>query len=279
MQPNLPTTTAQACLSADASEARDAGAQERPENLKRTSCECTSPLDRDDVLGTVLSFVGIYDHLYIGGVSKRWRERGLLPLSRSKPMQLATIRFYTSYRSVFKSAARFQWAIDSKLELAELLHRRRQMFFAHMVAAHSPDPAGVMSVARAHGLQWFGLLIQYALKYKNVELLLWLVENGCPWDLRTAVFSAIDSVPMLQGIRSLQTEPWPAQMRNDLMWEAGLRSQTATLSWLHEQGTDWPYSFARVQTIKRHFTGTVNSRQVRCWSFAAVQLALSRGST
>jgi hypothetical protein len=93
------------------------------------------------------------------------------------------------------------------------------------------------------------------------------------------VFSAIDSVPMLQGIRSLQTEPWPAQMRNDLMWEAGLRSQTATLSWLHEQDTDWPYSFARVQTIERHFTGTVNSRQVRCWSVAAVQLALSRGST
>eukprot|EP00953_Heterococcus_sp_UTEX-ZZ885_P027942 14933-Heterococcus_DN1.PRE.6 len=200
-------------------------------------------------------------------------------------MQLAAIRFYTSYRSVLKSAARFQWAIDNRLELAQLLRKRRQMFFAHTGATQTMDPAGVMSVARAHGLQWFGLLIQYALKYKNVQLLLWLVGNGCPWDLRTAAFSAIDSVPVLQGTRRLQTEPWPAQIRNDPMWEAGLRSQTATLTWLHEQGTDWPYSFARVHSIEPHcgivssYISKPNCRLVKCWSVAAVQLALSYGST
>jgi hypothetical protein len=92
-----------------------------------------------------------------------------------------------------------------------------------------------------------------------VELLLWLIGNGCPWDLRTAAFSAIDSVPMLQDIRSLQAEPWPAQMRNDLMWEAGLHSHTETLKWLREQGTDWPYRFARVQIVEPQYTGTVSS--------------------
>jgi hypothetical protein len=159
------------------------------------------------------------------------------------------------------------------------------MFFAHTVATHSLDPAAVMSVARAHGLHWFGQLIQYALKHKNAELLLWLIKSGCPWDLRTAVFGAIDSVPMLQGIRSLQAEPWPVQLQDDLMWQAGLHNHTATISWLHEQGTSWPRSFMQEQYIEVEPTATVrfessNSRRpVKCWPLAAVQLALSSGSS
>jgi hypothetical protein len=117
------------------------------------------PLDKNDVLDTVRSFVGICEHLYVGGVSRKWRDRYLILLSRSKPMQPTRGSFYTAYGSVLNSAARFRWAINNKLRLASLLHKPRQMFFAHTVATQSLDPTAVMRVARVHGLQWFGLLI------------------------------------------------------------------------------------------------------------------------
>jgi hypothetical protein len=115
------------------------------------------------------------------------------------------------------SASRLQWALDSKLALRALMHELRQMFSAHTVATHSLDPTAVMQVARAHGLHWFDKLIQCALQHKKLELLLWLIENGCPWDLHSAAMNAIHSVPMLQCIRSLQAEPWPLQLQNVLM--------------------------------------------------------------
>jgi hypothetical protein len=201
-------------------------------------------------------------------------------------MQPTRSSFHTSHSSVLKSAARLQWALDSKFALADLLlHWQGQMLFAHTVATQSLDPAAVMSIARAHGLHWSGLLMQHVLQHKIVELLLWLIGNGCPWDLRTAASCAIDSVPMLRGIRSLQVEPWPVQLQDDLMWQAGLHNHTATMSWLHEQGTDWPHSFVRVQTIDLSiaripsFDGSNSRRYVKCWPLAAVQLALSNGSS
>jgi hypothetical protein len=36
---------------------------------------CTAPLETDIVLDIVLSFVGIGEHLYAAGVSRKWRER------------------------------------------------------------------------------------------------------------------------------------------------------------------------------------------------------------
>jgi hypothetical protein len=76
MQPDL-TTPVEACQSAEISEAHDASGQQRQEKLAR--CVCTSPLEKVDVLDVVLSFVGRGEHLYVGGVSRRWRGRYLLP--------------------------------------------------------------------------------------------------------------------------------------------------------------------------------------------------------
>jgi hypothetical protein len=243
----------------------------------------SAPLETDIVLDIVLSFVGINELLYAAGISRRWRERYLV-LSRKKQIRrLRSDRCCTSHRSALISASRLQWALDSKLTLRALVHERRQMFFANTVVAHSLDPTAVMTVARAHGLQLFDKLAQCALQHENLELLLWLVEHGCPWALRSAAMNALHSVPMLQRIRTLQAEPWPLQLQIDLMWEAGLRNCTAAVSWLHEQGTDWPYSFVRVDQVSAgrgpYSRFNMISRRVTCWPVAAVQLALSSGST
>jgi hypothetical protein len=64
---------AEACQRAEISEAHDADGQQRQEKLVR--CVCTSPLDKDDVLDIVLSFVGRGEHLYVAGVNRRWRGK------------------------------------------------------------------------------------------------------------------------------------------------------------------------------------------------------------
>jgi hypothetical protein len=182
----------------------------------------------------------------------------------------------TQQRRALISAARLQWALDSKLTLRNLT--RRQIFFADNVATKSLEPIAVINKARAHGLRWQQSFIQSIVRNKKLQLLTWLVQSGCPWDLRTAAIYAIDSVPLLQGILSLQPESWrSAQLEADLMWEAGVHNLAATLSWLHERGTAWPASFVRVHTATVSLSHY--ARELECWSVDAVQLALSSGAS
>jgi uncharacterized phage infection (PIP) family protein YhgE len=81
-----------------------------------------SALDRDVILDTVFSYVGIKEYVYTAAVSRRWRGRYIkLCYSnvKSKKDKKAN-KLLTSHRSAARTAARLQLAFDSGLTIAGL---------------------------------------------------------------------------------------------------------------------------------------------------------------
>eukprot|EP00953_Heterococcus_sp_UTEX-ZZ885_P012063 6937-Heterococcus_DN1.PRE.3 len=83
-----------------------------------------SALDRDVILDTVFSYVGIKEYVYKAAVSRRWRGRYIklcYSSMKSKTGKKAD-KLRTSHRSAARTAARLQLAIDSGLTIAARLY-------------------------------------------------------------------------------------------------------------------------------------------------------------
>jgi hypothetical protein len=110
--------------------------------------------------------------------------------------------------------------------------------------------------------------------FKRHELLQWLHECGCPWDLEEIVSGIhgtgrIDLGHMKQ-LRAI-TGRWPVLELTNLMNLAASKSELESVKWCREQGAAWPKSFFE-------YTPSLSSAA----SFFPVQCALwatANGST
>jgi hypothetical protein len=78
--------------------------------------------------------------------------------------------------------------------------------------------------------------------YGHVELLRWLVDNGCPWEAQymcsaSATSSSVEVLKYLQELGLLTCAPLLTWMLN----MAACYSKVAAAKWFKEQGADWPY--------------------------------------
>jgi hypothetical protein len=97
----------------------DCNAKRQRMHDSSSSCYEVSPLDKDDLLDQVFSFAGGGDHLYIAGVSRRWRGRYLKHCIISGTSNYDK-KFVTRHRSTLLSASRLQLALNSGLTIAEV---------------------------------------------------------------------------------------------------------------------------------------------------------------
>jgi hypothetical protein len=79
---------------------------------------CSQPLEKDEVLDEIFSYVGRKEWLYTGGVCRRWRGRYLSMCYKGRASK-EEHAFQTSHRSSFVTAARFSLALKSGLNLPE----------------------------------------------------------------------------------------------------------------------------------------------------------------
>jgi hypothetical protein len=77
----------------------------------RNSSTAESPLDKDDTLDHVFTLLGGGDHVYSGGVSRRWRSRYTEYCVQSSASELDA-RLMTKHRSVLVTESRLQWALS-----------------------------------------------------------------------------------------------------------------------------------------------------------------------
>jgi hypothetical protein len=226
-----------------------------------SSSTAESPLDRDDILDYVFSFVGGGDHLYIGGVSRNWRGRYLRHCVQTSKSELDG-KLVTRHRSVVTTESRLQLALNCGLTLEDW--RFDNVFKARLIYIHSLEPEKVVTLLRVHDVPWSTKLCHGAARYNKLVLLQWLHSHSCPWDERNVLqyASRHGSLAMLEWLL-ITTPSWSADFKKVMLAEAGCRNELAVVKWLRARGADWPRTF----TMTR-----------KCWNVPAVQWALSFGS-
>eukprot|EP00953_Heterococcus_sp_UTEX-ZZ885_P011438 6618-Heterococcus_DN1.PRE.4 len=145
-----------------------------------------SPLDKDELLDTVFSYVGVGDYYFVAGVSRKWRGR-YLKLCCNKAAGDQTDKLRTTYSSAFVTAARLQLAFRNGVEV-EKLHDYDLL--ADNIARYSSDPIGALIVAKTYDMRYPDDLARAAAFNGRLQLLQWLHEHRCPWS---------DDVPICYG--------------------------------------------------------------------------------
>jgi hypothetical protein len=132
-----------------------------------SSCEVASPLDNAGVLDLVLSYVGGGDHLYVGGVSRRWRGRFMQHCAKHSASAYDK-KFSTRHGSVLMSASRLQLAISSGLAVADWTFETRSR--AELVCKYSLEPQQVLTLLRLQGVPWSSTLCSTATQLLLIRL-------------------------------------------------------------------------------------------------------------
>jgi hypothetical protein len=176
----------------------------------RISDAHTPVLARDEVLGTVFSFVGIGEYYYVAGVCRNWRGRYMTLCKHTLARWPRIVRPpHTSYDSIVMTADRLQLALDNGVTIDQLMKCRH---LPYGIVKLSLEPIAVLTLARLYGLQWDDRLTTYAAETRQYVLLKWLLNHGCPVDFCGIINDVYDTANNdLEHKKQLPaiTGPWP----------------------------------------------------------------------
>jgi hypothetical protein len=227
------------------------------------------PLEDDDVLDTVLSFVGVDEYFYAAAVSRRWRGRYIrlcYTMAAQEPLSTRP-KLRTSYRSAVTTVAKLQLALDTTLSVRHL--RTAANVFAKEAVRYSLAPVEILSLMRALYCPLDGAAA-HAARINKLEVLQWLHSSGFLPFKKSVLLAAArgGSAALLQWLCS-HTDPWSQQRKRKMLWCAGLKSNLSAMQYLREQGAEWP----------KRFYGEDPCNLIRdCWS-TEVSLGCLFGST
>jgi hypothetical protein len=234
-----------------------------------SSPERACALDRDEVLDQIFSYVGGGEHLYIAGVSRRWRGRYLrfCVLSSTKKYHKKLV---TKHGSTLMTESRLKLAFAAGLSVKGWNLSKTSR--ADSICKYSIEPERVMTLLRLHGVPWDAALCNAAAIQAKLPLLQWLRDSSCPWKEVFVLLNASrgGSVPMLEWLATV-TQPWSEKSKADMMADAASCNELAAAQWLRGCGATWPVSF-----VSELSSNGVTLAQ--CWSVSAVQWAVAAGS-
>jgi hypothetical protein len=237
----------------------------------RSSSAVASPLNKNEVIDQVFSFVGGGDHLYVGGVSRRWRGRYMQYCAKNTSCAYDK-KFCTRQRSVLMTARRLLLAISSGLAVADWIFSRWSQ--AELVCKFSLEPQQVITVLRLHGVPWSTALCDVAAEHNKLSLLQWLHASSCLWADFSLLMRASrgGSVALLKWLLTV-TAPWLADYMKCMLERAGWGDHLAAAKWLRTQDVDWPSRFVGVYS----YAGSDDLIH-QCCSLSTVQWAVASGS-
>jgi hypothetical protein len=229
----------------------------------------TPPLEKDEVLDEIFSFVGRKEWLYAGAVCRRWRGRYLSMCYKARGSN-DEHAFQTSHRSSFVTAARFSIALQNGLHMPNADEASK--FFDDLPSI-SQQPIKVLTLARVHGAAWTEELCRAAAYFGDFKLLKWLHSSGCPWYVPEVAIGAIrgqrrDYELILPWLLSTEAE-WSQECKDDLLAEAGGVYDVKAMELMIDQGAEWPSSFTGKHYVLEENVNT-------CWNYEAVRWALSK---
>eukprot|EP00953_Heterococcus_sp_UTEX-ZZ885_P003350 2338-Heterococcus_DN1.PRE.5 len=233
------------------------------------SYDVVSALDKDEILDQVFSYVGGGDHLYVAGVSRRWRGSYMQHCAQTTTSAQDT-KCVTRCRSIIMSESRLQHAKFNEFVVADLdITKSRH---AAMICEYSLEPERVVAALRLRGAPWDSMSCRYAAFSGRLSILQWLHRKECQWDEYNVLLNASrgGSVPMIVWLKSV-TEPWSKGTLVSMLIEAASCDKLAAAQWLRANGAAWPTKFASEYT-----TNAKTSKQ--CWSLSVLQWAIASSS-
>ena len=203
-----------------------------------------SPLDKDELLDTGFSYVGVDDYLFAAGVCRRWRGRYIKLCYNKAALAVKVDKLRTSFKSAIVTAARLHLALtgSNSLTIAEL--QANDNTLAKQITRYALDPIAVLTLARVRELTWTTWLCEGAACNNKLELLKWLRESGCPWEEVPVCTGATRSghVDLLQWLQQ-NTTAWSDGFKDALLCLACWSDQLTAAKWLRQQGAQWPVRF------------------------------------
>jgi hypothetical protein len=245
--------------------------RQRLHNSSSSSLEGVSPLDKDEVLDQIFSYVGGGDHLYVGGVSRRWRGRYMQYCAQASTCA-QDIKCVTRYRSTIVSESRLLHAKANEFRLVDL--DITQGRHAKLICQHSLEPERVITVLRLHNVAWNNVICREAAYHSKLSLLQWLHHNDCDSHEVNVLVNASrgGSVSMLEWLAAV-SKPWSKSTKQEMLTDAACCDKLAAAQWLRERGAAWPAKFAD------QYEDAISTETVKqCWSLSAVQWAVTAGS-
>jgi hypothetical protein len=229
------------------------------------------PLEKDEILDGVFSFVGLGEYYFAAGVSRRWKGR-YIKLCYTKAAADVNDKLRTSHKSAVMTAARLQLALDGGVTMAAL---QKNVFRLSNNVARSPEPIDVLKLARQHDLEWsfaFTLTAAFRNNLRSVE---------CPW-CEGSVLHAIaagGTTEVLEWVQSQISTTALTGRVQDMLETAAQDDNLQIVQWLRQRAAaEWPTSFCDTILVF-DFSNPANDRMNRCWSKRAVQWALANGGT
>eukprot|EP00953_Heterococcus_sp_UTEX-ZZ885_P029644 15720-Heterococcus_DN1.PRE.3 len=185
-----------ACGSADAVSGSTTASS--PEEQRKRVCvvddsSVRSPLDKDEILDEVFSYVGVGDYFFVAGVCRKWRDRYLQYCCRRAAASTwlsEACKTNTTYKSAFMTAARLQLAFQCGLDL-EGLHEHE--WLSHDIASYSIEPIEALIVAKTYDMRYPDDLARAAAFNGRLQLLQWLHEHRCHWPESLVLVNAAGS--------------------------------------------------------------------------------------
>jgi hypothetical protein len=243
-----------------------------------------SPLDDNEIFGSVLSYVGFGEYFFVAGVCRRWRG-AYISFCYANTKAAETRKLRTLRRAVITTAARLQLALHNGATLAVLdaeAVRSSYASLANSIPRRSLEPIAVLTLLRVYGYQWDSDLYIAAAEEGNLELIKWLHQVQCPEvpfkgiALRCCGCMSSSAVSILQWLHSLQPE-WFNEIKDgianktSLLYSAGEYGNLALVQWVRcELNAQWPDA---EDIIYNDDEGTI----VPCWEVEAVIWALDNG--
>ena len=120
------------------------------------------------MLDHVFSFVGGGDHLYIAGVSRRWRGRYLRHCVLNSTSN-SDKKFVTRHRSVLLTESKMQLALYSGLSVEVWTFSK--WCYTELICVHSLEPVKVLISLRLRGVPWHEWLSSCAALHAKLPLL------------------------------------------------------------------------------------------------------------
>eukprot|EP00953_Heterococcus_sp_UTEX-ZZ885_P018391 10270-Heterococcus_DN1.PRE.1 len=241
---------ASASSSADTAAQRLAAAEPCDRKQKRAR-QALKPLDKDEILGEIFSFVGRKEWLYVGAVCRRWRGR-YLSMCYAGCADNEGHAFQTSHRSAFATAARFSIALDNGLKMPD--EDEASDFFDDLPKL-SQQPIDVLTLARVHGAAWHEDLCRDAALFGDLKLLQWLHKS----EGVHGTSSMWQDTP--SGVHSTGLRPYSLG--------SGTENNIPAAKLMLQQGAEWPSSFIKPCSSEPGHSV--------CWGVKAVSWARAMG--
>jgi hypothetical protein len=159
-------------------------------------------------------FVGASEYCFLAGVSRGWRAQQLgLSFVEARSERRTKDKLRTAYRAAFTTAARLQWALDSKLSVFAVRDDLSALQLVNLVQEVAVDARAevlVLNRAQAAGSRWRESICAEAARAGDLRTLLWAREQSCVWTLGEILDSAAQGGHMnvLLWLHSNSERPW-----------------------------------------------------------------------